>query len=586
MKSGSKNNGIFFLLVICGLKVSGQANNHWADSVLTFLERNESLSYPVKNSTCDSLLGLFEKNNLPCYRARTLILRSYYQLNLGQDGNALTGLNSARSLLARNDCISLLSVELNLAYGNLYVHLNEQMKARYYLREGIRLDKQRTQPNKVQIELYMNLAATFSETDSQLFYNNRALTLAEKQKELRHQEIILNSIGYNYAERGMNDRAILYFRKALQVARSRNAYSSVSALYNNLAGLAGSNTETLLYIDSAIYYARLKNSLEDLQTSYQNKGFYYYENKDYKNAFDLFYESSLIKDSLYNRDKITAFADMEQKYEAELKSREIEVLQNANEVARLKASRSLGINFGLGGALLGIIFVAYAFYAQAKKKQKLNNELVIEKKKSDDLLLNILPEEIADELKQYGVAKAKQYNHVTVLFTDFVNFTGVSMSMSPTELVEEINTNFTAFDAIIERHGLEKIKTIGDAYLAVCGLPHESPDHAQRVTRAALEISHYMNRPESKFQIRIGINTGSVVAGIVGVKKYAYDIWGDTVNTAARMEQHSETGRVNISGSTYELIKGEFKCEHRGRIQAKNKGEIDMYFVTRSFNEG
>ena len=117
-------------------------------------------------------------------------------------------------------------------------------------------------------------------------------------------------------------------------------------------------------------------------------------------------------------------------------------------------------------------------------------------------------------------------------------------------------------------------------------MPHESPDHAQRVTRAALEIAQYMKRPESKFQIRIGINTGSVVAGIVGVKKYAYDIWGDTVNTAARMEQHSEAGKVNISGATYNLIKDEFSCEHRGRIQAKNKGEIDMFFVIRSFSEG
>jgi adenylate cyclase len=183
------------------------------------------------------------------------------------------------------------------------------------------------------------------------------------------------------------------------------------------------------------------------------------------------------------------------------------------------------------------------------------------------------------ELKQTGEAIAKQYNHVTVLFTDFVNFTGISEQLSPTELVAEVHKNFTAFDAIIEKHGLEKIKTIGDAYLAVCGLPNETLDHAHRVVRAALDIQEYMSKNGNKFQIRVGINSGPVVAGIVGVKKYAYDIWGDTVNTASRMESCSEAGKINISGTTFDLVKNEFTCAYRGKIQAKNKGEVDMYFV-------
>lgn len=206
-------------------------------------------------------------------------------------------------------------------------------------------------------------------------------------------------------------------------------------------------------------------------------------------------------------------------------------------------------------------------------------ELKNEKQKSDALLLNILPEGVAEELKNKGFAEAKQYNHVTVLFTDMVNFTGISEQMSPQELVAEIHQNFTAFDGIIEKHGLEKIKTIGDAYLAVSGLPVEHPDHAIRVAGAALDIQHYMAQNGGKFQIRIGIHSGPLVAGIVGVKKYAFDIWGDTVNTAARMEQNSEAGKINISAATYELIKDSFNCEYRGKIKAKNKGEVDMYFI-------
>jgi class 3 adenylate cyclase len=223
-----------------------------------------------------------------------------------------------------------------------------------------------------------------------------------------------------------------------------------------------------------------------------------------------------------------------------------------------------------------------SYLAVAIENSNLFEELDVEKKKSDGLLRNILPEEIATELKEKGSIEPKQFNHVTVLFTDFVNFTGISSQMTPTELVQEIHKNFTAFDAIMEKNGLEKIKTIGDAYMAVCGLPHERADHAQCAAKAALDIQQYMRQNGGKFHIRIGLNSGPVVAGVVGVKKYAYDIWGDTVNVASRMESNSEAGKVNISGTTYELIKNEFICEHRGKIQAKNKGEIDMYFVLNS----
>ena len=210
------------------------------------------------------------------------------------------------------------------------------------------------------------------------------------------------------------------------------------------------------------------------------------------------------------------------------------------------------------------------------------NAVTKEKKRSDELLLNILPLEVATELKETGSAKAKLYDNVTVLFTDFVGFTIISEHLSPEDLVKEIHGFYTAFDAIMERNGLEKIKTIGDAYLAVCGMPHEDKDHAKKAVQAAKEIIDFINgrlNEGGKFNIRIGVNSGPVVAGIVGVKKFAYDIWGDTVNTAARMEQNSQSGKINISGSTFELVKNDFKFTYRGKIGAKNKGEVDMYFV-------
>jgi class 3 adenylate cyclase/predicted ATPase len=219
------------------------------------------------------------------------------------------------------------------------------------------------------------------------------------------------------------------------------------------------------------------------------------------------------------------------------------------------------------------------------------SELQIEKEKSEELLLNILPSEIAEELKNKGSTEAKQFEQVTVLFTDFVDFTKLSEQYGPKELVEELDFCFRKFDHITTQFGLEKIKTIGDAYLAVCGLPHEEKKHAEKVLEAALAIQQFiienkrLKKAASKlfFDVRIGISSGNVVAGIVGSKKFAYDIWGDTVNTASRMVENSEVNKINISGNTYAYIKDYFDCEYRGKILAKNKGFIDMYFVNDFF---
>ncbi len=216
-----------------------------------------------------------------------------------------------------------------------------------------------------------------------------------------------------------------------------------------------------------------------------------------------------------------------------------------------------------------------------------NIELTAEKKKSDDLLLNILPVHTANELKQSGHSPARSYDSATVMFTDFHGFTQISEKLTPTQLVAELDLCIRAFDAIIGRYPIEKIKTIGDSYLCAGGLPLPNASHALDIVSAALEFQKYMGaqkrlrqkRGEVFFEMRVGIHTGPLVAGIVGVKKFAYDIWGDTVNTASRMESSCVVGKINISGPTWELVKHRFDCTPRGKIAAKNKGEIEMYFV-------
>jgi class 3 adenylate cyclase len=213
-----------------------------------------------------------------------------------------------------------------------------------------------------------------------------------------------------------------------------------------------------------------------------------------------------------------------------------------------------------------------------------------QKNKVEELLLNILPQSIADRLKEDPNALTADYfEEVSIMFTDFVGFTWISENMSPQELIAELGTYFWAFDKIIDKHGLEKIKTIGDGYMCAGGIPVALPDHAGSTVRAALDILDLVDARNKErreknlpaWDIRIGINSGDVIAGVIGKKKFAYDIWGDTVNTAARMESSGEAGKLNISEATRALVKDQFTLIHRGKIDAKNKGKIDMYFVER-----
>ncbi len=224
---------------------------------------------------------------------------------------------------------------------------------------------------------------------------------------------------------------------------------------------------------------------------------------------------------------------------------------------------------------------------QMELVQAQTQEIIAEKQKSEKLLLNILPEKTARELKRVGSTRPVRYESVSVLFTDFKGFTKLAEEMSAEELVQEIHFCFSRFDEIMTRHNVEKIKTIGDAYMAAGGLPTQNNSHAMDVVKAALEIKDFMEKLKLErdqegrkcFELRLGIHTGSVVAGIVGINKFQYDIWGDTVNVAARMESSGEVGKVNISETTYEKVKDHFNTSYRGKIEAKNKGEINMYFV-------
>ncbi|GAA4471036.1 hypothetical protein GCM10023189_60820 [Nibrella saemangeumensis] len=222
-----------------------------------------------------------------------------------------------------------------------------------------------------------------------------------------------------------------------------------------------------------------------------------------------------------------------------------------------------------------------------QKVAQRTTELEKEKQRSEELLLNILPEQVVEELKKSGLTTPRRYEQVTVMFMDIQNFTDAGERLAPEQLVSELDFYFRAIDSILSKYRVEKIKTIGDAYLCAGGVPIPYPEHADEVVQAALEIRNFLEMSQLErqvkgqfyFSFRIGIHTGPLVAGVVGARKFAYDIWGDTVNMAARMEQHGEAGKVNISETTFLLIKDRFRCSFRGKIAIKHKGNLNMYFA-------
>ena len=274
-------------------------------------------------------------------------------------------------------------------------------------------------------------------------------------------------------------------------------------------------------------------------------------------------------------------------------------LQEARAIvaeAQMKSERNKFL-LVIGGIAIGFFVILallswnrYRKSRQAKKELEIKNrQIEMERERSDELLLNILPAPIAAELKKAGKATAKKFSDTSVLFSDFKNFTRIAEALPPEELVEELDKCFKGFDFIISQYSdIEKIKTVGDSYLCASGLTSER-NPPMNLIRASLEMQEFLAEHKQErmrlgkpyFEARIGIHTGPVVAGVVGVNKFAYDIWGDTVNIASRVENEGIPGKVNISESTYHLVKDQFECSYRGKVEAKNKGLLDMYFVER-----
>ncbi len=398
------------------------------------------------------------------------------------------------------------------------------------------------------------------------------------------------------------DSALYWLQKSLDLRLAADDRHGIMEVYNGIGDVRrrqGRWLEALEYVKK--YYAIaedlqdakfIQKAYKDFSRVYEIQGRYQLAYQ-YRKQYDELRYQRLSEDRVkQNLRREAIFGDLKKQIEIEKQEREIQV-RDAELAQASLLQRAL-----LGGAL-GLLLLALLLYNRYRLKSKANQVLseknaIIERERerSEELLLNILPAATAQELKEKGKADAQHYESVSVLFTDFKSFTQVAECLPAEELVAELDECFRAFDTITAAHGVEKIKTIGDAYMCAAGLPQLDAQHAQHLVAAALEMQKFMHKFQQArqmqdrpvFEARIGIHSGPVVAGIVGSRKFAYDIWGDTVNTAARMESSGEVGRVNISASTYSLVKDDFVCNPRGRIAAKNKGEIEMYFVERKKN--
>lgn len=443
--------------------------------------------------------------------------------------------------------------------GNVYLSLSEETKAMEYYQRALNISNEIGDKGEIASGL-INIGKIYiieSRYEEALENFNKCLSISEEigrpeitlisficlgKWYMSASDIILHKIGFNPDEK--YDKALDYIQKSLKISRE------INMLKEEKEGL------------------EILSELYELQCNFKESL------KAYKKFID-------IRDKIHGEESKKQVTRKEMQYEFDKKVSLAKAEQEKKDALVLKEiqRQKLLRNSFIGGFTTVLLF-AGVFFKQRNKIKK-GKEL------SDKLLLNILPEQVAEELKAKGSAEAKHFDKVTVMFTDFKGFTKISENLSPTELVAEIDSCFKTFDSIISKYNIEKIKTIGDSYMCAGGLPVENRTNAHDIVNAAIEIQKYMNKhlqqrkKEGKeiFEIRIGIHTGPVVAGIVGVKKFAYDIWGNTVNIASRMESSGEPGMINISGSTYELVKDKFNCRHRGKIEAKNIGEIDMYFV-------
>ncbi len=586
-----------FFFIVCGgayaqnQRIADSLENVYARGGFDEKDRLEILKALAFNHT-NPELGLKYSEEL-LRRAQILDSTNYILAAWLQKGNALKlkgDLSNALKSYFSGVKIAMdtgrtrsLGLLYNSIAGVYSVMGNSNNTIRYYLEAITILEEEQDSANYASAlfnlgDEYVNLA----KPDSALLFLKPSGDIFKALDHKSGLAYTLGDTGIAYAQKGMQLQAEKYMMEAIAMLTGMGDYYPISVYLTYMSDIYAVRKDW----DSAFEYARrsldlarqynLKEQISDanLKLSELNEQY-----GDYQKSLGYFKDYILYRDSLKNIKAVQEMADIRADFEVSQKQMEVDLGELRNKRQRI-------VIFGTGITLILVVILALVALNRTKFISRTNRIIAQEKQRSESLLLNILPEETAIELKEKGKVQAKKFESVTVLFTDFEGFTHSSEDLSPEELVEGVDFYYSRFDEIIEKYGLEKIKTIGDSYMCAGGLPFPTEDHALQIIRAALEIREFVEESKSqasasqaRFDIRIGINSGPVVAGVVGKKKFAYDIWGDTVNVASRMESMSAAGKINISENTYALVQDAFEVEYRGKIAVKNKGMMKMYYV-------
>jgi class 3 adenylate cyclase/tetratricopeptide (TPR) repeat protein len=564
------------------------------DSILNVIQTDQSMDSETKSNLAEEAFQLSLKGNDLCKQILSRVKQATYLDNMGMPDSALIQLYWA-SRFYQPTCDSMILMSLYANLTNVYLSLGENSRVDSVTKVVLSAWNPAWKNKESRFAVLNNLGIAQATNGDAIASTNtfhQAFREAKADANQRYIEKALINLG---SIKGMTedlDSAYFFFSIAAGNAKKNTDLDSYMSLMINLANLdmqRGRHKSAMAILDSVYALADTLKSTENLAYVQRSRADLYSRLKNYKAAYQYLDEYIQINKQFLDEERVKAVTEMMEKYESEKKARQIQQLELDKLDATLKTERIT--NTRNRYLYIGIVFLlgAVGIFSRLQYVNKSRAAIQKEKDISEGLLLNILPASVAEELKQKGFAEAMHHDVATILFSDFKGFTTISETLTAAQLVEEINVCFKAFDHIMTKYGIEKIKTIGDAYMAAAGIPANNTATVLDAIHAAIEMQDFiLNRIEERyqqqlpsFQMRIGLHTGSVVAGIVGVKKFQYDLWGDTVNIASRMESSGEVGKINISQATYQHVMDEpgLVFISRGKIAAKGKGEMEMYFV-------
>lgn len=600
-------------VLVCGLALalSGGASSHegrteqHAEALLRqAIQAQRNDEFDRASDLLDSAMVLASAENNEALRARVLTLQGSLSMIAGERNQALSQyFNALRIHEQRQDTMGMAEVYNNI--GSIHHYEREYAKASWYYQRSLLL-RQAKGGRRDMGKIYNNLGSLLEEEgklDSALHWHQQALAIWRSEGDLGWEAITYSNMAECFLRAAKLDSARSYLEHGLAIRRKLPRKQVVGHILSRLGEveiLDGHPSKGVTYCEEALRIAHdlvvpmeEQAACECLYKAHEAMGRTGPALRYFRRAVEL-------RDSLFSTEQARAITRIEMGHLFE-QQQLADSLRSAKGRLQTELAYLAGINrvrntrnlFIFWSTL--VVVAALGLWSRLRYVRRSSKLLQQERDRNQDLLYNILPRSVAHELLQHGRARAREYEQATILFTDFHNFTQFTEQVGAQELVATIDACFSAFDTILERHGVEKIKTVGDAYMAAGGLPEPGRCGAASVVRAAIAMQRFMERHRRDreaegrpvLSMRIGIHTGPVVAGVVGHRKFAYDIWGDTVNTAARLESCGEVGRVNISEATYALVKDEADLRFipRGMVHAKGKGELHMYFAEHAVAE-